>query len=142
MLFRSGSHITTSEPLARAAEVLSSLALELRDDGAPLEHVDLGGGLGISYDGRDIISPAAYAAAVRPALARVGLPVVLEPGRAIVAKAGALVARVVDMKRFPGGREFAVLDAGMGELVRPAMYGSYHTIVPVRRRATTLRSTW
>ena len=58
----------------------------------------------------------------------------LEPGRAIVGRAGALVARVVDTKRFPDGRQFAVLDAGMAELVRPALYGSYHRIVPVRPR--------
>lgn len=129
-----GSQITSLEPLARASAVLVDLALALQADGVPLEHVDLGGGLGISYDGRDIISPADYANAVLPALRRCGLPVVLEPGRSIVAHAGALVARVVDTKQFPDGRRFAVLDAGMGELVRPAMYGSYHRIVPVTPR--------
>jgi diaminopimelate decarboxylase len=60
--------------------------------------------------------------------------VLLEPGRAIVGRAGALVARVVDTKRYPDGRQFAVLDAGMGELIRPALYGSFHRIVPVRPR--------
>ena len=127
-----GSQITTIDPLRGAADALVSLALELRDDGFALEHVDLGGGLGIAYEGRPIISPAEYAAAVIPELRRVGLPVVLEPGRAVVGYAGALVARVVDVKRFPEGRQFAVLDAGMGELIRPALYGSYHRIVPVR----------
>ena len=129
-----GSQITTLEPLRRAAESLVSLALELRDDGFLLEHVDLGGGLGIAYEGRPIVSPADYAAAVIPELRRGGIPVVLEPGRAVVGYSGALVARIVDTKRFPDGRQFAVLDAGMGELIRPALYGSFHRIVPVAPR--------
>jgi diaminopimelate decarboxylase len=126
-----GSQITTLDPLRRAAGALVSLALELRDDGFALEHVDLGGGLGIAYEGRPIINPRDYAGAVVPELRRIGLPVVLEPGRAVVGHSGALVARVVDKKCFPGGRKFAVLDAGMGELMRPALYGSFHRIVPV-----------
>jgi len=130
-----GSQITTAEPLRRAAEVLASLAMGLRDDGIPLEHVDLGGGLGIAYEGRQMITPAEYAAAVLPDLQRAGIPVVLEPGRAIVGHSGAIVARVVDTKRYPDGRQFAVLDAGMTELMRPAMYGSFHRIVPLLPRA-------
>ena len=129
-----GSQITTLEPLRRAAAALVSLALELQDDGFALEHVDLGGGLGIAYEGRPIIDPADYAGAVIPELRRIGLPVVLEPGRAVVGHSGALVARVVDTKCFPDGRKFAVLDAGMGELIRPALYGSFHRIVPVVAR--------
>jgi diaminopimelate decarboxylase len=129
-----GSQITTLDPLRRAADVLVSLALELRDDGFRLEHLDLGGGLGIAYEGRPIINPADYAGAVIPELKRSGLPVVLEPGRAVVGHSGALVSQVVDTKCFPDGRRFAVLDAGMGELIRPAMYGSYHRIVPVQPR--------
>jgi diaminopimelate decarboxylase len=136
-----GSQITTAEPLRRAAEALVSLALELREDGVALEHVDLGGGLGIAYENRPIIEPADYAAAVVPELRRIGLPVVLEPGRAIVGRAGALVARVVDIKRFSSDRQFAVLDAGMTELMRPALYGSYHDIVPVVPRQSTA-SAW
>lgn len=126
-----GSQITSVEPMVRAAEALAALAITLRADGVPLEHVDLGGGLGVSYDGQPVLSEAAYAEAVLPALRRAGLPVVLEPGRSLVAAAGALVASVVDIKVFPGERRFAVLDAGMTELIRPAMYGSFHRIVPV-----------
>jgi diaminopimelate decarboxylase len=136
-----GSQITTSEPLARAARALVSLARELCGDGFSLEHVDLGGGLGIGYEGRPLLTPQEYAAAVLPELRRIGIPVVLEPGRAIVGNAGALIARVVDIKRFPGSRQFAVLDAGMTELMRPALYGSFHRIVPVSPRAG-LESTW
>jgi diaminopimelate decarboxylase len=129
-----GSQITTLDPLRRAANALVTLALELRDDGVRLEHVDLGGGLGIAYEGRPMINPVDYAAAVIPELRRIGLPVVLEPGRAIVGHSGALVARIVDTKCFPDGRRFAVLDAGMAELIRPALYGSFHRIEPVHPR--------
>jgi diaminopimelate decarboxylase len=130
-----GSQITTAEPLRRAADALASLAIELLGDGVPLEHVDLGGGLGIAYEGRAMITAAAYAAAVLPDLRRASIPVVLEPGRAIVGHSGALVARVVDTKQYPDGRRFAVLDAGMTELMRPALYGSFHRIVPLTPRA-------
>jgi diaminopimelate decarboxylase len=130
-----GSQITTADPLRRAARALAALAAELKADGVPLEHVDVGGGLGIPYEGRPMIGPVEYAEAVIPELRPLGLPVVLEPGRAVVGSAGALVARVVDTKRFPDGRQFAVLDAGMAELMRPALYGSYHRIVPLRPRS-------
>ena len=129
-----GSQITTAEPLQRAAGTLVTRALALRDDGFALEHVDLGGGLGIAYEGRPMITPAEYAAAVLPELRRAGIPVVLEPGRAVVGHSGALIALVVDTKRYPDGRQFAVLDAGMTELMRPALYGSFHRILPVTPR--------
>jgi diaminopimelate decarboxylase len=136
-----GSQITTAEPLRRAAAALTSLAIELRDDGVALEHVDLGGGLGIAYEGRPMITPAEYADAVLPELRRGGIPVVLEPGRAIVGHSGALVSRVVDTKQYPDNRRFAVLDAGMTELMRPALYGSFHRILAVVPRAPA-SGTW
>jgi len=114
--------------------VLTTLALQLRDDGFALEHMDLGGGLGIAYEGRPMITAAEYAAAVLPELRRASIPVVLEPGRAIVGHSGALVTQIVDTKRYPDGRQFAVVDAGMTELMRPALYGSFHRIVPVAAR--------
>ena len=129
-----GSQITTPEPLRRAAATLVDLALELKADGFSLRHVDVGGGLGIAYDGREVMTAQEYAAAILPELRRGGIPVVLEPGRALLGHSGALVSRVVDIKRYPDGRRFAVLDAGMTELMRPALYGSFHRIVPVRPR--------
>ena len=129
-----GSQITTVEPLRRATRTLVSFALELRDDGVELEHLDLGGGLGITYEGKPVVTPDEYAAAVVPELERIGIPAIFEPGRAIVGPSGALVAEVVDVKAFPDGQRFAVLDAGMGELLRPALYGSYHDIEPVAPR--------
>ena len=129
-----GSQITSVEPLRRAARALTGLALELGEDGIALEHLDVGGGLGIDYERRPIVGPAEYASAVIAEVRRAGLPLLLEPGRAVVGRAAALVSRVVDTKIYPDGRQFAVLDAGMGELIRPALYGSHHQIVPVHPR--------
>jgi len=129
-----GSQITTLDPLRRAAEALVGVAADLVADGVPLEHVDLGGGLGVAYEGRPVVTAREYADVVIPILKRANLPVVLEPGRAVVAHAGALVARVVDTKAYVESRRFIVLDAGMTELMRPALYGSFHRIVPVTPR--------
>jgi diaminopimelate decarboxylase len=137
-----GSQITTAEPLQRAAATLVSLAIDLTEDGFNIEHVDLGGGLGISYEGRPMITPQEYADAVLPELKRLGVPVVLEPGRSVVGHSGALVSRVVDTKQNPDGRRFAVLDAGMSELMRPALYGSFHRIVPVLPRDGAQETPW
>jgi diaminopimelate decarboxylase len=129
-----GSQITTLEPLRRAASLAAQLAIELRSEGVALDYVDLGGGLGIPYDGGSVASPAAYVAALVDAVRPTGLPVVIEPGRALVGPAGSLIARVVDLKPRTAESEFAVLDAGMTELLRPALYGAFHRIEPVRRR--------
>lgn len=129
-----GSQIVTLEPLQRAATALVKLARELRDEGIHIDHLDLGGGLGISYDGSQIPTAAEYAAAMLPIVRSSGLSIVLEPGRAIVGPSGALLARVIDIKGGPGGRQFAVLDAGMTELIRPALYGAFHRIEPVHPR--------
>jgi diaminopimelate decarboxylase len=130
-----GSQITTTDPLRRAADRLVTLAQELKDDGLPLQHLDLGGGLGIPYDGNTAAVPdaSAYAAVLIDAAKRTGLSLIVEPGRTMVAQAGALIARVVDLKPAPGGRQFVILDAGMTELLRPALYGAFHRIIPVRR---------
>lgn len=128
-----GSQITTLEPLERAARALSSLAHELAAGGLRLEHLDVGGGLGIAYDGGDAPSPDAYARAIIDATRDAGLSLIVEPGRTVVGPAGVLLATVVDVKVHPGGRRFVVLDAGMTELIRPALYDAFHRIVPVVR---------
>jgi diaminopimelate decarboxylase len=131
-----GSQITLAEPMARAAGALAELARDVQAEGVTLEHVDIGGGLGIAYTpGQATLSPRDYAAAVLPALAPLGLEIVLEPGRWMVAPAGVLLARVVDLKAQPGGRWFVVVDAGMTDLVRPALYGAWHGIDAVRPRS-------
>ena len=126
-----GSQITDLAPLRRAASALVALSRELRDDGIAIEHLDLGGGLGISYDGTPAPTAEDYAAALLPAVTDSGLSIILEPGRSIVGPAGVLVASVVDVKPQPGGKLFVILDAGMTELIRPMLYNAFHRIEPV-----------
>lgn len=126
-----GSQITDLEPLRRAAVAIVELARELRDSGVVLDHVDLGGGLGISYDGGPVPGAVDYASALLPAVQGSGLHLVLEPGRSIVAPAGVLLSRVVDVKEQPDGKIFVILDAGMTELIRPMLYSAFHRIEPV-----------
>jgi diaminopimelate decarboxylase len=130
-----GSQITSLDPLTSAAARIVSLVEDLLKDGLALDHVDLGGGLGISYDGSSVPSLTQYAAAIVEGVARTGLTLVLEPGRALVGAAGLLLTRVVDVKEYPGGPRFAILDAGMTELLRPALYNAFHRIVAVVPRA-------
>ena len=126
-----GSQFTDLDPLRRAAQAIVTLARELRDDGIVIDHLDLGGGLGVSYDGSPVPSADDYAAALLPVVRDSGLAIVLEPGRHIVAPAGALLSRVVDVKDRPDGKVFVILDAGMTELMRPMLYGAFHRIEPV-----------
>ena len=132
-----GSQITTLDPLRRAAEAVVALSRELRADGVALEHLDFGGGVGISYDGTTVVSSDAYVEAIVAAAGGEGLTLAIEPGRVIVGPAGVLMARVVDTKHLPGGRRFVVLDAGMTELMRPALYSAFHRIEPVVPRPGT-----
>ena len=135
-----GSQITDLEPLKRAASALVTLARELAAEGTRIEHLDLGGGLGVSYDGSRVPTAQEYADAVLPIVRASGLAIVLEPGRQIIAPAGVLLTRVVDVKeagglarRSPGegGKLFVVMDAGMTELIRPMLYNAFHRIEPV-----------
>jgi diaminopimelate decarboxylase len=129
-----GSQITALDPLVRAAAAAVELAVGLRAEGVPLRHVDFGGGVGISYDGTPAIDVAEYGHALVNLVRPSGLTALLEPGRVLVGPAGVLVTRVVDVKHFEGARQFIVLDAGMTELMRPALYGAFHRIEPVRPR--------
>jgi diaminopimelate decarboxylase len=126
-----GSQITDLEPLRRAAAALVGLARELKSDGIAIDHLDIGGGLGIAYDGQRVPSAAEYAAAVLPIVSESGLNLILEPGRFLVGSAGVLVARVIDVKPQAGGKQFVILDAGMTELIRPMLYSAFHRIEPV-----------
>ena len=129
-----GSQMLGLGPLRRAAAAVVDLARELADDGVALEHLDLGGGLGIAYDGADGEQPPpveTYAAALVEAVRPSGLSLIVEPGRAVVGPAGVLLASVVDVKPRADGAWFVVLDAGMSELMRPALYGARHRIALV-----------
>jgi diaminopimelate decarboxylase len=126
-----GSQITSLDPLRRAAALAAEVSAELLRQRFPLEYVDVGGGLGVSYDGAAVPSAAEYVGALVDAVRHTSLPIVLEPGRSIAAPAGALLARVIDVKPRAAGSDFIIIDAGMTELIRPALYGAFHRIEPV-----------
>jgi diaminopimelate decarboxylase len=126
-----GSQITSMDPIRHAAVRLSELARDAQQADVALEYLDAGGGLGISYDGGQVPSFRDYAAAFVDAVRTTRLPLVVEPGRSIVGPAGALVAHVLDVKPRTATSEFAVIDAGMSELMRPALYNAFHLIEPV-----------
>jgi diaminopimelate decarboxylase len=129
-----GSQITELEPIAAAARALAALSRGLLAEGFPLRTLDLGGGLGVDYEGRGTPGAAELAAAVLPALRGLPLLLLLEPGRSLVARAGALLTRVLALKQ-QAGRSFVIVDAGMNDLLRPALYEAYHAIEPVVLRS-------
>jgi diaminopimelate decarboxylase len=129
-----GSHVHDYEPFRDTFTRLASLVEEWRAKGVKIGHLDLGGGVGIPYDGQTLAPFSEYAAIVRKTLGGLGCALSFEPGRRLVGDAGILVSRVIYDK--PGiGKRFLILDAGMNDLVRPAMYGARHSIIPVRESA-------
>ena len=129
-----GSQITDLAPFRRAFARAAALVRSLRADGHRIARLDVGGGLGIRYGDETPPTAAAYAAALGEATAGLDCRLVLEPGRAIVGDAGVLVAAVVYVKR-EGGRRFVIVDAGMNDLLRPALYGAAHRIAPLAEPA-------
>lgn len=135
-----GSQITEVEPFVDALGRVLNLVDELGKRGIALRHIDLGGGFGIEYQGEQPPAPARYAAALLDLLQRRPqqrlrgrkLTLLIEPGRAIAGDAGLLLTRVEYLKQ-TGARHFAVVDAAMNDLLRPALYGAYHAIQPVQQ---------
>jgi diaminopimelate decarboxylase len=125
-----GSQLTKVEPFADALERVAVLVGRLKGAGIELSLLDLGGGLGITYHDEQPPSPAQYAEALTGRVGSMGLKLVLEPGRAIVGNAGVLLARVLFTKDTPA-KHFIIVDAAMNDLVRPAMYDSFHALLPV-----------
>ncbi|MGD8562337.1 MAG: diaminopimelate decarboxylase [Desulfarculaceae bacterium] len=130
-----GSQLTQVSPFADALERLSLLIQKLRSAGMEVSNLDLGGGLGITYDDESPPDLQTYAGALKDTVKRLGVKLILEPGRVIVGNAGILLARVLYTKQTTAKR-FLVVDAGMNDLVRPAMYDSYHAIWSVQRPAS------
>jgi diaminopimelate decarboxylase len=125
-----GSQILTMGPYARAFARVADLVRELRAAGCPVEAVDCGGGLGITYRDEIAASPAAFAGAVRMALGDLDVRISVEPGRWLAGPAGLLLSSVVQEKQ-TADRRFVVLDAAMNDLLRPALYEAWHGIVPL-----------
>jgi diaminopimelate decarboxylase len=135
-----GSQITELSPFDNAFALLSDFVRVLRADGHTIEHVDLGGGLGIPYrdDNEPPPHPEAYAAMVKRATKDLGCTLIFEPGRLLVGNAGILVTRVLYLKRGEA-KSFVIVDAAMNDLVRPTLYDAHHEIMPVRESAADAR---
>lgn len=126
-----GSQLTDLAPLREAAGRIAALREALLAEGIAIEHVDLGGGLGIAYRDETVPSAADYVAAISAPFAGSGVGISIEPGRSIVGPAGVLLTRVEYLK--PGAqRNFAIIDAAMNDLLRPALYDAHHAVLPLR----------
>ncbi len=131
--FHIGSQLTRTDPFRDALDRVLAMVDRLAADGLRLSHIDIGGGLGVRYQDEAPPSPAAYANELLPLLEGRGLKVLMEPGRSIVANAGVLLTRVEYLKHTPD-KNFAIIDAAMNDLLRPALYAAWQGIEPVRPR--------
>jgi diaminopimelate decarboxylase len=131
-----GSQITDAAPFGEALSRVAELVRELRQDGHQIDYVDAGGGLGISYEKSDAEEfprqVSAYARALAAPLHQLKICLLLEPGRSIIGPAGVLLTTLL-YKKANDGKRFLVVDAAMNDLIRPALYGAHHEIVPVTR---------
>ncbi|HEY3275755.1 MAG TPA: diaminopimelate decarboxylase [Syntrophorhabdaceae bacterium] len=129
-----GSQILEITPFVEAVRSLRGMVRQLAEDGIKLSHIDIGGGLGITYKDELPPDPAAYARAVEQELRNTGLTVVLEPGRVLVGNSGLFVTRLLYVKKVPG-KTFYIIDGAMNDLVRPSLYDAYHEIIPVNEKS-------
>lgn len=136
-----GSQLTAISPFVDAMERMLALTDEIMRAGVTLHHLNIGGGLGVRYRDETPPLPADYARAIVDRLGERGLRITIEPGRALVANAGVLLTRIEYLK--PGEhRNFAIVDAGMNDLLRPALYDAWHDIVPVVATTTAPEREW
>ncbi len=125
-----GSQVTKISPFLDALRHLKKLVRLLRENGMDIQYLDLGGGLGITYDKEDVPHPSEYAKAIIDASKDINCTFIFEPGRVIVGNAGILITEVLYTKS-NDAKNFIIIDAGMNDLVRPSLYNSYHQIRPV-----------
>ncbi len=136
-----GSQLTQTRPFLDALDKVLLLIDKLHEHGITLKHLDLGGGLGICYRDEQPPEPADYIRAILARLGDTALEIMLEPGRAIVGNAGILVTRVEYLKPTEH-KNFAIVDAAMNDLVRPALYGAWQDIIPVKNDSTAPELMW
>jgi diaminopimelate decarboxylase len=134
-----GSQIITPQPFKEALQRVIGFVRELQKGGIELRFLDFGGGLGIRYTNETIPSRAAYARMIAHLVRPLGLHLLLEPGRTVIAPAGVLLTRVLYNKR-NGKKTFVIVDAGMNDLMRPSLYGAMHPITPTVRNRAESRS--
>ncbi|MEJ5137581.1 MULTISPECIES: diaminopimelate decarboxylase [Acinetobacter] len=136
-----GSQLTETQPFVDALDRVIMMIAKLKELGIQLKHIDIGGGLGVTYKDETPPSVAEYANAMRPALEKLGLKVYMEPGRSISANAGVLVTKV-DLLKPTNYRNFAIIDAAMNDLIRPSLYQAWMDIQPVISRIDFEAKTW
>ncbi|MGO3385290.1 MAG: diaminopimelate decarboxylase [Acinetobacter guillouiae] len=136
-----GSQLTETQPFVDALDRVIMMIAKLKELGIQLKHIDIGGGLGVTYKDETPPSVAEYANAMRPALEKLGLKVYMEPGRSISANAGVLVTKV-DLLKPTNYRNFAIIDAAMNDLIRPSLYQAWMDIQPVVSRIDVEAKTW
>ena len=136
-----GSQLTETKPFVDALDRVILMIEELKNLGITLKHIDIGGGLGVRYKDETPPSVAEYANAMRPALEKLGLKVYMEPGRSISANAGALLTKV-DLLKPTNHRNFAIIDAAMNDLIRPALYEAWMDIQSVNPKHDVEVKTW
>ncbi|MEM7424882.1 MAG: diaminopimelate decarboxylase [Pseudomonadota bacterium] len=138
-----GSQITDLQPFSKAYALMAKLVERLREDGHQIEHLDMGGGLGIPYRGTNDIPPHPdeYAAMVDKAVGHLGCKLVFEPGRMIAGNAGILVTEVIFAKPVEG-KTFLIADAAMNDLIRPTLYDAFHDIWPVDEALRSEPAVW
>lgn len=129
-----GSQITTGEPFVKAIQRVIDFQNKLKQDGIKLEYLDIGGGLGIIYKDEKPQTAKIFAQNVLPLLKQTGLKIIMEPGRFICGNAGIFVTKVLYLKD-NGVKKFLIVDGGMNDLMRPTLYGSYHEIQPLKKKA-------
>jgi diaminopimelate decarboxylase len=129
-----GSQLIEVDPIVEALGKLKELVGDLRREGMEIRYLDLGGGLGITYEDEEPPQPAEYASNILDELKGFDCTLILEPGRVIVGNAGVLVAKVLYNKENEA-KKFVIVDAGMNDLVRPSYYGSYHQVLPVNQES-------
>ncbi|RJP17457.1 MAG: diaminopimelate decarboxylase [Candidatus Abyssobacteria bacterium SURF_5] len=125
-----GSQIIQLSPFVESLERVVALVAQLKNEGVKLRYIDMGGGIGITYDGEQPPSLEEYAEAIHPLIAESGCTLIVEPGRVLVGNAGILVTKVLHVKVTPN-KIFIVVDAAMNDLIRPSVYGAYHRILPI-----------
>ncbi len=128
-----GSQLTEVKPFVEAVRKISEFVQSLQREGFDIRYWNIGGGLGIEYNGEAPPLPADLAKNLLPILKESGCTIIMEPGRSIVGNAGILVTRVLYTKT-TAVKEFVVVDAGMNDLIRPSLYGAYHRILPVVKK--------
>jgi diaminopimelate decarboxylase len=128
-----GSQLIKVEPIIEALKKLKELVDNLRHEGMEIQYLDLGGGLGITYEDEEPPHPEEYATNILEEIRGFGCTLILEPGRVIVGNAGILISKVLYTKENEEKR-FVIVDAGMNDLVRPSYYGAYHQILPVNKK--------